>query len=350
MAESRQTLRKRWREGAGAERAAAVLERLREGLPLDDLGLDEHDGRLDLRGLALPKPRSVRHLVAGSSVFEEEAGFFEVRDARWERLDLSHAVLDSVHAAGLRASNCRFDDASMRHARFWGVRVEACSFDGASLRDAGLGGWAAGRGGNRFARTSFTGADLRDVGCPAATFEDCDFSDARLDKVEFGASRFDRCRFAGSLREVIFERTALVNVGSDFESIDLGNELRDCDFRDAVLLWCDFRQLDLRTVALPSDPELVVVDHYPCVLERVLSQIDGDRSPPALALLGKLQNDQKWLHPDRQVGLFHRAELREGVGDAAASGAERILRDAEQQCASDGGGSRLRRFARRVAG
>jgi uncharacterized protein YjbI with pentapeptide repeats len=348
--ESRQTLRKRWRDGAGAERAAAVLERLQRGLPLNDLGLDEHEGRLDLRGLALPEPRSVRHLVAGSSVVEEKAGYFEVREARWERLDLSHAALDSLRAAGLRASDCRFAAASMRGIRLWAAEIDACSFDGANLRDAGLGGWSPGRGGNRFARSSFRGADLRETDCPTAAFEDCDFSGARLDKVEFGASRFERCRFAGPLREVIFARSDLVDTGNGLERVDLGNELRDCDFRDAVLFWCDFRELDLRSVMLPSDPELIVVHHYGCVVERLLSQFEGDWSPAALALRGKLDHDRKWLHPDREVGLWHRAELRESGGDDVVAEAERALREAELQCASDGERSRLRRLVRRVSG
>ena len=237
----------------------------------------------------------------------------------------------------------------MRRARLWGAEFESCSFDRAILRDSGLGGWMPGGGGNRFARSSFRGADLRDIGCPAATFEDCDFSHARLDKAEFGATRFERCRFAGPLREVIFARTAVVNTGNGFEPVDLGNQLRDCDFRDAVLFWCDFRQLDLRSVVLPADPDLIIVERYPCVLDRLLPKVDSGRTPGALALRGKLGHDRKWLHPDREVGLFHRAELREGGGDDVLAEAERLLREAESECVSEGGPSRLRQFVRRMS-
>jgi uncharacterized protein YjbI with pentapeptide repeats len=347
-------LRKRWRQGAGAERAAAVLERLRQGSPLDDLGLDEYEGRIDLRGLALPTPDSVRLHAAGGTTFEEKAGFFEVSDVRWEGLDLSHAVLDSLRAAGLRASDCRFAEASLRRVRLWAAEIESCSFEGADLRESGLGAWSPDRGGNRFAASSFRDADLRALNCSAATFEDCDFSDARLDKAEFGASRFERCRFAGPLREVIFARTALVNTGNGSERVDLGNELRDCDFRDAVLFWCDFRQLDLQSITLPVDPDLIVVEHYRCVLGRLLPKFDAERTPAALALRGKMRHDQKWLHPQREVGLIHRSELREAGSEEVVADAERVLREAESLCAAgdgsgggSGGGSGLRRLVRR---
>lgn len=345
VGQSRQQLRQRWHERDGRQLAVAVLDRLRLGATLDDLGLAEHEGRTDLRGLAVPTPRSVRHLVAGRSAVEQQAGFFELSHARWERLDLSHAVLDGLQAERLRAADCRFDHASMRHVRLWATEIEACSFDQATFRGAGLGAWSRG-GPNRFERCTLREADLRGAACSAAIFEDCDFSRARLDKVDFGATRFDRCRFAGELREVMFNRSYPVNTGRGLEQLDLGNELRDCDFTEAVLLWTDFRQLDLRTVTLPRDSDLIIVRNYACVLDRLLSSLDGERSPVALALRGLLENDRKWLHPDREVGLFHRTALREMNDEATVVEAERALREAEERCVSERG-SRLRRLTRR---
>lgn len=84
-----------------------------------------------------------------------------------------------------------------------------CSFAGASLRDAAVGIWHNGRC-NIGRRVSFAGTDFRVVAPLGAIFEDCDFSEARLAKVRFERCAITRCRFAGLLKEVVFDGQSLL--------------------------------------------------------------------------------------------------------------------------------------------
>jgi uncharacterized protein YjbI with pentapeptide repeats len=51
----------------------------------------------------------------------------------------------------------------------------------------------------------FTRADFRVGTCWAAVFEDCDFSSAEITGVQFSQCTITRRRFAGGVREVLFD-------------------------------------------------------------------------------------------------------------------------------------------------
>ena len=55
MDQNRQTSSMRWQTPDGSRLAREVFERLIAGVPLSDLQLGEHEGRIDLRGLRAPE-------------------------------------------------------------------------------------------------------------------------------------------------------------------------------------------------------------------------------------------------------------------------------------------------------
>ena len=93
--------------------AGAVLDRLTGGQPLDDLGLDVVDGRVDLRGLRPP-----RQVVMLTGV-------------RVEGLDLRGADIPSWRFDGCVVQDCRFDRAQCWDWRLWRSQVRRCRFAGA---------------------------------------------------------------------------------------------------------------------------------------------------------------------------------------------------------------------------
>jgi hypothetical protein len=110
--------------------------------------------------------------------------------------------MDTVRFWDTSVEDCRFDGSRCQHVGLVRTEVTDCSFVGADFRQAALGIWA--ESGNVLRRVTFGGSDFRVGSCPAATFIDCDFSQARIEKVDFQSSSFVRCRFAGELREVMF--------------------------------------------------------------------------------------------------------------------------------------------------
>jgi len=181
-------LGRRWREGSGPALAARVIDRLVTGAPLSDLPLDRHDGLVDLRGLATPGPEVLGEAtVAGDAAvtgLRWLGGLIELRGATLLDLDLTGARLEHLRFFDTVLRDCRLDRASCRDWRAWDFTVEDCTFRRSNLRGAALG--TRSEKGNHYRRVDFSAADLRDVVCQRATFEDCDFSGARLEKVEFG--------------------------------------------------------------------------------------------------------------------------------------------------------------------
>ena len=166
---------------------------------------------------------------------------------------------------------------------------------------------------------------MRVLSSIAATFVDCDFSNANLHKIDFQSSGFVRCRFAGELREVIFWNHGFQTGKPD------PNPMEDVDFSGAVLRDVEFRRLDLGRVRLPEDPDHLIVRPYRCVLERALERLKGRGGPEAAVLSVVLAHSLKWAGPNQEAGVFNKRDLADG-GPEGARFAEKLLRQAEQEC------------------
>ncbi|MDQ2827339.1 MAG: hypothetical protein M3Y04_10345 [Actinomycetota bacterium] len=314
----------RWRTDAGTALAEEVVARLLAGRPLDDLELGELEGRVDLRGLPFPQPQRLRR-------FEEEGWFIEelsdrlcFKGARLVRLDLSGAMLDTVRMRDTLVEDCRFDGARCQRLGLVRTDMIDCSFAGADLRQAALGAWV--EGGNVFRRVSFAGADFRVGSCPAAAFVDCDFSKARIEKVDFQSSSFLRCRFAGDLREVMFYDHGFKTGKPD------ANPMEDVDFSAAVLHDVEFRHLNLDRVIFPAGPEHLVIQHYRCALERAIAELASGDSREARRLTAGFEHRLKWAGPNQEVGVFSLDDYERRGGEDLARLAVDVLRRGEAGC------------------
>ena len=293
----------RWRSEEGGALAAAVLERLAQGGALVGLGLGmTDDGRFDLRG------------------FQAE-GRVKLTGAVLKSVDLSGATLDGLWLTASEVSECVFDGARWRDGRVWGCTFDSCSFREADLRDLGVAPEHEGRR-SLFRRCAFARTALRGFTCPGAVFEDCRFEESRLSKIDFGGSIFRRTTFAGRLSDVIFH-----DVPWDHEHFE-PNEMQDVDFREAELLFVEFRSLVMRQVRWPDHPANETFAHYPCVLARTVEAYEADPRADARGIGGGFRQRLDWMHPDRETGVVHRGEL-EGLEDETIE----LMRRVERECA-----------------
>jgi hypothetical protein len=314
----------RWQADEGRVLAEEVVARLLVGRPLRDLPLGEVDGRFDLRGLPMPQPRRLRRYELDGWFIEELSDRLLFKGVRLAGLDLSGAMLDSS-----RFWDCSIEDSVFERARcqHWGLlrtEVVNCSFAGADLRQAAVGTWSD--GGNVYRGVSFVQADFRVGSCPAATFIDCDFSRARLEKVDFQSTSFVRCRFAGDLVEVMFYDHGF-NTGKPAP-----NQMEDVDFTGAVLHDVEFRRLNLDKVTFPVSAGHLVLRHYRCVIERALTELAEERTREARLLKVTLEHQLRWAGPDQQVGMVSLLDLEDSGGPPLAELAANLLRRCEVAC------------------
>jgi uncharacterized protein YjbI with pentapeptide repeats len=321
-------LHARWRTPDGGRLAREVWSRLLSGKPLGGLGLGEHEGRVDLRGITGPTPERLEASETQGWVVQELGGLLKFDGVSLADLDMSGGRLDSFRFFRSRIANCRFDETRCQDWRLWAVDVTDSSFVGADLRKAVLGAWYEGRG-DTYRQVNFSGANMRSIVCPAATFVDCNFGTADLVNVEFQSTSFVRCRFAGRLRDVVFYDHGF-NTGKPDPNL-----MVDVDFSDAELRMVEFRRLNLDRVKLPNDDDHLVIHAYRCVLERAVRVLEPKLERRRLRAV--LEHYLKWIGPQQLVGVFNRRDFVEMGNEAEAEFAVHLLRELEAECLSHKG-------------
>lgn len=320
---SRKELAARWRSELGAARAEEVVARLVSGRSLDSLGLDEHDGRVDLRFLPAPIPRRLERFEALGWFVETLGEHVTLQGVELDNLDLSGAQLQSWRFHDAKIVNCRFDGASCRDWRLWSTHVTGCSFPKADLRGAAVGTWSQSRR-NEWREVDFSGADFRVAVSQGALYEGCDFGDAKLAKVRFEQCALVRCRFAGALAGVVFDERGLPDRAAP-------RSMEDVDFSEARFDQVEFLGCNLDRVVVPADPDVVLIKRYRCVIERSLALIEGDDSRAARMLRGEFQNTLRMMRSPEEDNLLNTRDYLSS-GEDVAMLANQVFAKAQANC------------------
>lgn len=321
---TRRGLAARWTTPAGRSLAEEVLARLLSGRNLADLGLGHHEGMTDVRGLPAPPPRTLERFEALGWFVETLGDLVQFSGVEVANVDLTGAQLSSFRFFNTKIIRCRFDGANCRDWRLWGTDIEDCSFVKADLRGAAVGTWHEQRR-NRWRRVDFTSADFRVGVSWAAVFEDCHFSGAKLRGTQFGQCALIRCRFAGDLRDVLFD-------GRDLPDRPAPPELEAVDFAEAKFHDVEFKGFDLRNVTLPNDPDVRLVRRARCVARRGLDLLGDDRRLEARMLRGQFENRLRGPGTDEEADVFNRRDYLNSGGAELLKLAEDVIRRAEADC------------------
>jgi uncharacterized protein YjbI with pentapeptide repeats len=259
--ESRAELKRRWTTPAAQDLRTAIQQRLRGRDGLDGLGLHEVGGRADLR------------------YFPAATALSPLKDVVWRGIDFTGSSLGNLEFHDSLVEDCVFDAADCQFWQPLRTAFSRCAFVKADLRRSTLGEWAGGA--NTFTGIDFTSARLTYSTTSAATYVDCDFSFANLQRINFWQSSLIRCKFAGPLKDVVFDGRLLGEAKPE------ANPMREIDMSDAILSECEFRGLDLASVTLPDDPSLMLIKDSDVVARamRALSTSSDPRVPVAILML-----------------------------------------------------------------
>ncbi len=338
----RDELATRWAREPWLSLGPLVHHLLVKGRRLDRLEISRHDGRIDLRGLPFPRrgrwgafpwlpelqPASadlpvmhgLRAPFKGPKLEGVDLSFADLEDTLWESCTFKDVIARSANL-----SNCVFSDSLF----------EDVDFTGANLFCSVLGGFT-GYETNTFRRVNFTRADLRQTVYRFPLFEGCDFSGAKFANVDFGASRFVRCRFVGKLKGAEFRGSweMRYHLGQEREYFDkrrimpadIKNKMLDVDFSHADLNGVTFWGVDLSNCKLPSDDRHVIVRDPRSFYERVKAVLatewSGSQREETLDILDmligpgdrfakKLEVTQRAKHGEAETArLFHEERVR----------------------------------------
>jgi uncharacterized protein YjbI with pentapeptide repeats len=284
-----------------------IWDRLLAGKPLDGLGLETRDGRIDIRGLALPEATVLRRFqFHGVAIAEVDSGI--IHGTKWRNLDFSESKLAGLRLMRGLVENCRFDDCNLQGVRIWATSFRDVSFKGADLRASVLGGAHEGVR-NAFLGVDFSETNLSGTIYEAAAFERCTFNNAKLTKIDFQSSTFKDCSFEGELDDVLFYRHGFK--GEKYPP----NEMVNVDFTHARLKHVSFRGLVLDRVRLPNDEEHIVLKNFSATLDQMTAILQRDGDALSKKLVAFIRIRRKWAVPNQAQGYINVPDLADLVGE-----------------------------------
>lgn len=211
------------------------------------------EGLLDLRGIPLlfepgMELRKIR-------IRETDFSYAQFGHTILKECIFEHVIFEELHNSRWNERGCRF------------INVD---FSKAKLHNAGIG-----VNGSVYERVKFRGTDFTGASFIRPQFFDCDFSKAKLKKLDFNASNFVNCKFNGKLESVWFRR--YYPLKSDEQSFGkaVPNEMRNVDFSKASLWDVMFTGgLDLSDVILPPDGSHILFHHFDVALRKLQEKVE----------------------------------------------------------------------------
>ncbi len=324
-------LRARWQTQDGQDKSRRVLDALKKGRVFEKIdGVEMIDGRVDLRGLAVPRLNyGTWFSVKGHSV-QNVSGPTVFRRCKLEDIDLSCCDFGEAMWTGCNLRNVRFNQARLCGVGFWGCALNEVNFDGADMHDAILSG-VDGSKVNTYVNVSFRTANLQGINGEVELYRDCDFSRANLKIVFFNGARFEGCTFAGLLSAVTFSLHAKSIAPSilpwhRLDPMQFTNRMWNVDFSNAELRGVVFDGVDLSTCTFPNDENHIVVHQQRELFTKAKALISSEWHEPertwALGLIdimylwpGKLYGRQE--RPEiltQQIQVINRLDMHEALG------------------------------------
>lgn len=228
-------------------------------------GLEEIDGRLDLRGIPL---------FATPAIIGDASG-----GVHWESLDLSAAELDQLRISNSQISNCCFDRASMTSFKLWGTNVSDCTFRRTDLRSSalGTGSWEGRR--DSWLRVAFDRANLRQASFTAAVLDNCSFEKTSK-LLQLVDCEVIECTFRGELDSLLIDGRG--------HRYPVDPSAFSADFRAATLRNSSITGYRLDEVSLPDQPDLAVIRHYPTALRSAVAWLGRSGATESEVRLGRI--------------------------------------------------------------
>lgn len=289
-------LKKRW---GNTEHGLKFIKELTHTLPsgteitVSPFGLFE--GRIDLRGLQLPREIRIRNL-------------------RIHNADLSNSSLSGSWIESSSFSDVLFNDASLKDIADHGNSFTNCDFIGSDLRQAALG-----YRGSQYNNVRFTETDFRKAVFIRPEFNNIDFTECRLDGIDFNASSFSECNFRGPVKEVWFRGNYAFSHQEEQFGPARKNKMKNVSFFHANLDGVTFsNHCDLSSVILPQDSSCIKYENWPKQLIRLINDFEykTDDASKEVMIFAKAH----LIHAEtQQAYILSKHDLINDYGAAAAS-------------------------------
>ncbi|RZJ20170.1 MAG: pentapeptide repeat-containing protein [Acinetobacter sp.] len=252
-----QQLKQRWETEEGASLLKIVIKAIIKGRDLTEISsLKHHEGKIDLRGISLPKEyerffnyKTSKYIkwVDKSIKFKSckldniDFSYSDIQATSWEKCSFIACLFYQVDARTITFTACDFQDVIFKNTRF--------SYGYLNIRSGKLSG--------SFKNVSFIKSQFSETLFSFPIFDSCLFEDCNFYAADFDGSRFSNTKFKGVLNCPWFRKHAKNEFEPNYffnriDKIKFSNEMLNVDFSEATLEYVGFSDdLDLKNCKLP---------------------------------------------------------------------------------------------------
>lgn len=266
-------LRQRWTPERAAEARDVLATKWMRHKRLERVAFGVHEGRLDLRGLAIfTNVAGVDSKRVSAGGVNRDYTFVTLDDppefhsVKWESIDFSFAELDHLRIFLSEITDCLFSAATVRDWRNWGNRYVNCDFSDADLRDSSIGGASHKGRGIEYVSCHWQEGKMSDALLSGATYCNCMFENVKLTDQQITEAAFMQCTFSGTLKDITVDGRIRE---SESPWAIRPDAAVDCDFSGCVFDGVRFLGIDARRLRLPTTGR--PVPHISAVARRALA-------------------------------------------------------------------------------
>jgi uncharacterized protein YjbI with pentapeptide repeats len=247
-----------------------LIRSLGRGASPASVGLGQTpEGYVDVRKLELPRSEPTGWIPAPTGGLEIGRDSAVFRRLSLHKIDLSGSRI--TYSLWL---NCQLEDVNLDYADARMIAISRGRLHKVSFRRTDLSGSAwglTGRGGPLISDCIFLDSNLNKSAYSHPLFRNCQF-ETILERVMFNGASFENCVFAGTLKDVWFDRTH--GDPNPFLARRV-NTMKNVDFSRARMVSVSFKGIDLTSARLPVNGHAIV--HRPrLAFERVLHRVNAE--------------------------------------------------------------------------
>lgn len=235
-----------------------------------------------------------------------------IKNRIWRGVHFKDSSISGLAFTGTTLEGCTFENCLLA-IQNWRSRYIDCRFISSDLRSFSFSSdQEANR--NSFERVAFEKCNMQGRSMDYAQFQYCAFSNSKLDRVEFRQAILSDSSFAGKLKDVVF--------GRDYT--EKPTQIRNADFRKAIVSYCIFPNAHVSGVTAPENPRIHVIPRYTDLIALIDQARHVDPEIGDISLASIFTSDYR---PDVSFGILNESDLKALLKPKGIELLSRILDD-----------------------
>lgn len=234
-----------------------------------------YNGKIDVRGISLPKPEEVQKIKSYSIA----SGRFLFKNQVYENCDFSFSDFSYAFFEKCTFRNCLFQNTVFKNIENIGCDFVDCSFIKTNFKNSFL-NTNKGKNSGSFLGCIFEEANLTKVSLGFPIIDNCTFNNCILKETNFDGSRFSNTTFKGDFISGWFNGYSVYSTIRNSFFIDdkpekYPNKMLNINFKESNLIDVQFQnKINLTKCSFPKGNKYILIKNLDLVYSELKSKIN----------------------------------------------------------------------------